>query len=51
MPKGVMWRQDDIFSLLNSAGIGGYPPDGASRGFGPAADGRPGHERPSPPAR
>ena len=32
MPKGVMWRQDDIFSLLNSAGIGGYPPDGGLEG-------------------
>ncbi len=32
MPKGVMWRQDDIFSLLNSGGIGGYEPGGGLDG-------------------
>ncbi len=28
MPKGVMWRQDDLFSRLNSAGFRRYPDDG-----------------------
>ena len=28
MPKGVMWRQDDIFSLLNSSSTKALPADG-----------------------
>ena len=28
MPKGVMWRQDDLFSRLNGAGFRRYPDDG-----------------------
>jgi fatty-acyl-CoA synthase len=28
MPKGVMWRQDDLFTRLNSAGFRRYPEDG-----------------------
>ena len=28
MPKGVMWRQDDLFARLNSAGFRRYPDDG-----------------------
>jgi len=28
MPKGVMWRQDDLFSILNEAAFRFYPPDG-----------------------
>ena len=28
MPKGVMWRQDDLFARLNSAGFRRYPEDG-----------------------
>ncbi len=28
MPKGVMWRQDDLFSRLNSGGFRRYPDDG-----------------------
>jgi acyl-CoA synthetase (AMP-forming)/AMP-acid ligase II len=27
MPKGTMWRQDDLFSLLNSGGLSPYPED------------------------
>ncbi|MGA3148034.1 MAG: AMP-binding protein [Acidimicrobiales bacterium] len=30
MPKGVMWRQDDLFARLNSAGFRRYPEDGGS---------------------
>jgi len=28
MPKGVMWRQDDLFARLNGGGFRKYPPDG-----------------------
>jgi 3-oxocholest-4-en-26-oate---CoA ligase len=28
MPKGVMWRQDDLFARLNGAGFRRYPEDG-----------------------
>jgi 3-oxocholest-4-en-26-oate---CoA ligase len=28
-PKGTMWRQDDLFSVLNSAGMDPYPADGS----------------------
>lgn len=28
MPKGVMWRQDDLFARLNSGGFRRYPDDG-----------------------
>jgi acyl-CoA synthetase (AMP-forming)/AMP-acid ligase II len=28
MPKGVMWRHDDLFARLNSAGFRRYPEDG-----------------------
>jgi fatty-acyl-CoA synthase len=28
LPKGVMWRQDDLFARLNSAGFRRYPEDG-----------------------
>jgi 3-oxocholest-4-en-26-oate---CoA ligase len=28
MPKGVMWRQDDIFTMLNGGNQGAYPVDG-----------------------
>ena len=28
MPKGVMWRQDDLFARLNGGGFRRYPPDG-----------------------
>ena len=28
MPKGVMWRQDDLFSLLNVANLVSHPVDG-----------------------
>ncbi len=28
MPKGVMWRQDDLFAILNRTGEVRYPPDG-----------------------
>jgi len=28
MPKGVMWRQDDLFARLNSSGFRRYPEDG-----------------------
>ena len=31
MPKGVMWRQDDLFARLNSAGFRRYPEDGGRR--------------------
>ena len=27
MPKGVMWRQDDLFAQLNDAGFRHYPPE------------------------
>jgi fatty-acyl-CoA synthase len=30
MPKGVMWRQDDLFARLNSAGFRRYPEDGSA---------------------
>jgi fatty-acyl-CoA synthase len=30
MPKGVMWRQDDLFARLNSAGFRRYPEDGST---------------------
>ena len=28
MPKGVMWRQDDLFARLNGGGLRRYPSDG-----------------------
>jgi 3-oxocholest-4-en-26-oate---CoA ligase len=28
LPKGVMWRQDDLFARLNGGGFRRYPPDG-----------------------
>ena len=28
MPKGVMWRQDDLFARLNGGGFRRYPEDG-----------------------
>ena len=28
LPKGVMWRQDDLFALLNGAGFRRYPENG-----------------------
>ncbi len=30
MPKGVMWRQDDLFARLNAAGFRRYPEDGTA---------------------
>lgn len=30
MPKGVMWRQDDLFARLNGGGFRRYPEDGGS---------------------
>ncbi len=30
LPKGVMWRQDDLFSRLNSGGFRHYPADGTA---------------------
>ena len=36
MPKGVMWRQDDLFARLNSAGSGAIPRTGASTTSGPS---------------
>ncbi len=30
MPKGVMWRQDDLFARLNSGGFRRYPADGGT---------------------
>ncbi|HMD44650.1 MAG TPA: AMP-binding protein [Acidimicrobiales bacterium] len=27
MPKGVMWRQDDLFALMNGVGLRAYPDD------------------------
>jgi 3-oxocholest-4-en-26-oate---CoA ligase len=30
MPKGVMWRQDDLFARLNGAGFRRYPEDGSA---------------------
>ena len=32
MPKGVMWRQDDLYSLLNGGGWRRYPEDGGLDG-------------------
>jgi 3-oxocholest-4-en-26-oate---CoA ligase len=32
MPKGVMWRQDDLFARLNSGGFRRYPADGGIDG-------------------
>ncbi len=32
MPKGVMWRQDDLFARLNSAGFRRYPEGGGVEG-------------------
>ncbi|HEV3282316.1 MAG TPA: AMP-binding protein [Acidimicrobiales bacterium] len=32
MPKGVMWRQDDLFARLNAAGFRRYPQDGGPDG-------------------
>ena len=29
MPKGVMWRQDDLFARLNGGGFRRYPPEGS----------------------
>jgi acyl-CoA synthetase (AMP-forming)/AMP-acid ligase II len=31
MPKGVMWRQDDLFAVLNRTGEVRYPEDGSLR--------------------
>ena len=28
MPKGVMWRQDDLFARLNGGGFRRYPLEG-----------------------
>jgi fatty-acyl-CoA synthase len=33
MPKGVMWRQDDLFARLNGGGFRKYPPDGGIDGI------------------
>jgi fatty-acyl-CoA synthase len=30
MPKGVMWRQDDLFARLIASGVRGYPADGGT---------------------
>ncbi len=30
MPKGVMWRQDDLFAWLNAGGFRRFPEDGSS---------------------
>jgi acyl-CoA synthetase (AMP-forming)/AMP-acid ligase II len=30
MPKGVMWRQDDLFARLNGQGFRRYPPEGTA---------------------
>jgi len=30
MPKGVMWRQDDLFARLNGGGFRRYPPEGTA---------------------
>jgi len=30
MPKGVMWRQDDLFARLNGSGFRRYPPEGGT---------------------
>jgi len=32
MPKGVMWRQDDLFALLIASGVRQYPVDGGIEG-------------------
>jgi acyl-CoA synthetase (AMP-forming)/AMP-acid ligase II len=32
MPKGVMWRQDDLFARLNGSGFRRYPEDGGTGG-------------------
>jgi fatty-acyl-CoA synthase len=32
MPKGVMWRQDDLFARLNSSGFRRYPLEGGIEG-------------------
>ena len=32
MPKGVMWRQDDLFARLNGAGFRRYAEDGGVDG-------------------
>jgi acyl-CoA synthetase (AMP-forming)/AMP-acid ligase II len=33
MPKGVMWRQDDVFSILNSTSLGVRYPDSPETGL------------------
>jgi 3-oxocholest-4-en-26-oate---CoA ligase len=36
VPKGVMWRQDDIFARLNFARVGALAPDATNEGFADA---------------
>ena len=43
MPKGVMWRQDDLFARLNGGGFRRYPLEGGIDGR--AGRGRPGADR------
>ena len=33
MPKGVMWRQDDLFSILNNSSLVRHPTDGGLEGL------------------
>jgi 3-oxocholest-4-en-26-oate---CoA ligase len=43
LPKGVMWRQDDLFGLVNAAALTPYPTDDGLAGIGHArADRGPG---------
>ena len=44
MPKGVMWRQDDLFARLNGAGFRRYPEDGGPEDVGPSRPSRAGHD-------
>ena len=44
MPKGVMWRQDDLFARLNGGGFRRYPPEGSSTTCGPSWRRRRGHD-------
>ena len=45
MPKGVMWRQDDLFARLNSAGYRRYPPERGLAGVRAELESGPGSVR------